>query len=328
MTGPRPGGLLRWMLRIVGSAALIALLFVVLPTNAILSALSELSLPVFGLCVAGFLLAHVFGIVKWQLMLRIAGCRLLWLSASRCYLFGLFGNVFLPSLVGGDVVSVALALQRTSNRLALVLGTLLARLLDLIVLGPAAVLGLFLLQNARPFAFDVGLSTGGLAAIIPVLAIVGASATLLAVRRSRRLRRIIGQLHDAGRAIGRRPVAFLSALVAAMLQHASLLGLAVVLGKAIGLDLPLALWLFAWTGAKIAAFLPAGQAGIGTREAAFAAAVAPFGIEAPLAVAVSLAWEAVLLTACLAAGALGLSLGGSATLALLRKPEAKASLAT
>ena len=316
------------MLRIVGSAALIALLFVVLPTDPILGALSALSLPLFSLCVAGFLLAHVFGIVKWRLMLDTAGCRLSWLFVGRCYLFGLFGNVFLPSLVGGDLVSVALALQRTTDPAALVLGTLMARLLDLIVLGLAAALGLFLLQGPRSVALDVNLPTGGLDGVITVLTIMGVSAALLTLRWSPRLYRFIGQLREAWHAIWRRPAALLSALVAAMFQHASLLGLTIMLGTALGLDLPLALWLFAWTGAKIAAFLPVGQAGIGTREVAFAAALAPFGIEASLAVAVSLAWEAVLVSACLLAGALGLLLGRSAAPASAGKPESRASLAT
>lgn len=321
---------MRWMLRMVGSTALIALLFVVLPAESILAALSGLSPALFSLCVIGFLLAHVFGIVKWRLMLCTAGCPLSWRFVGRCYLLGLFGNVFLPSLVGGDLVSVALALQRTSNRTALVLGTLMARLLDLIVLAVAAVVGIFFLRNVASVAFDAHLPTALLAWAIALLAVVGIGAALLASRWSKRLRRIVSQVRGAWCAVRRRPDALLWALVAAIFQHMSLFGLAVMLGAALGLDLPLAVWLFAWTSAKIAAFLPLGQAGIGTRDAAFAAAVAPFGAEPSLAVAASLAWQTVLVSACLVAGALGLLLWARRPVAvsLPREAEPRSFLTT
>jgi peptidoglycan/LPS O-acetylase OafA/YrhL len=52
---------------------------------------------------------------------------------------GLFGNIFLPSLVGGDVVRAGMAFLHSRSKSAIVLGSLMDRVQD--VLGLAAVTG-------------------------------------------------------------------------------------------------------------------------------------------------------------------------------------------
>src|SRR2546422_3892717 len=65
---------------------------------------------------------------------------------------------------------------------------------------------------------------------------------------------------------------------------------------------PLRAWLFAWPLAKISALLPVTQGGIGVREVALAALVAPFGAAPVLTVAVGLVWEAIIVAGGLLAG--------------------------
>ena len=75
-----------------------------------------------------------------------------------------------------------------------------------------------------------------------------------------------------------------------------------------GLALPLRVWLFAWPLAKLVAVLPLTQGGIGMREAALVALLAPFGAPGPLVLAAGLMWEGVIIAGGLIAGASALAL--------------------
>ncbi len=49
---------------------------------------------------------EVLATARWQLLLRVQGIALSWLRALAIVIIGLFFNMFLPGLVGGDVVRV------------------------------------------------------------------------------------------------------------------------------------------------------------------------------------------------------------------------------
>src|ERR1017187_3492574 len=67
--------------------------------------------------------------------------------------FGLFGNVFLPSVVGGDTFMVALAVQQTEKRAGILVASLLNRALDLLALLLLAAGAVrLLLSQAFPFS--------------------------------------------------------------------------------------------------------------------------------------------------------------------------------
>jgi uncharacterized membrane protein YbhN (UPF0104 family) len=92
------------------------------------------------------------------------------------------------------------------------------------------------------------------------------------------------------------------------LVQTTLLVLTARLGVYCGLVLPLRVWLFAWPLAKLAAVLPLTQGGIGVREAALVALLAPFGVAGPLVLATGLVWEGVIIAGGLVAGATALVL--------------------
>jgi uncharacterized membrane protein YbhN (UPF0104 family) len=78
----------------------------------------------------------------------------------------------------------------------------------------------------------------------------------------------------------------------------------VVMAQAMGIEAPVAMWLFAWPLAKLIALAPISLGGIGVREVAIAGLMAPFGVDAALVVAQSLSWEVVLIGSGLLAGLL------------------------
>jgi uncharacterized membrane protein YbhN (UPF0104 family) len=68
----------------------------------------------------------------------------------------------------------------------------------------------------------------------------------------------------------------------------------IVLARAVGLDVGPDVWFFAWPLAKLLALAPISISGLGVREAALAALMAPFGANPAVVVAVGLLWQSVL----------------------------------
>jgi hypothetical protein len=64
------------------------------------------------MALAGYFAGHTLGAVKWNTLVGAArreGGRLTVRDTAGCYSAGLFANLFLPTVVGGDVVRAALA---------------------------------------------------------------------------------------------------------------------------------------------------------------------------------------------------------------------------
>ncbi len=110
---------------------------------------------------------------------------------------------------------------------------------------------------------------------------------------------------------GRRPARVLAALVLGIAIQSSFALLTAVIARACGMNLAACVWLFAFPLAKLAALLPVTQGGIGVREAALAALVAPLGGPPVLTVAVGLVWEAIIVAGGLLAGLVSFLLGRS-----------------
>src|SRR5262249_32709611 len=106
----------------------------------------------------------------------------------------------------------------------------------------------------------------------------------------------------------RRPQILVFGWLLGTLIQASFLVLTARLAVYCGLVLPLRLWFFAWPLAKLVAVIPVTQGGIGVREAALVALLAPFGAPGHLLLAAGLMWEGVIIAGGLIAGATALAL--------------------
>ena len=304
---------LRAVLRISGSVVILTLLLYFLPIDKLWAGMRRVSPSLAILVLLAYMAAHIIGVMKWRLMVNLAGAGLSFAGAARCYFAGLFANLFLPSLVGGDVVRAGLALRLGRSKAGVLLGSLLDRMLDVVVLtliaGTSALLlpGTLDPQGRRVFwtiAAALGIGAGVALAIL----------ALLARRRfSFRMRRRLVRVRQAWRSMARRPQYVLLAMSLAVVIQVSFVALIARIGEACGLDVLLRVWLFAYPMAKLIALLPISQGGIGVRELALAALLAPFGAPAVLTVAAAFVWTAVNIAGGLLAGLASLFLGRSAT---------------
>lgn len=282
------------------------LLFRLLPGRQVWQTLGSLPARLWVMVLAGYLGAHCIGVGKWRLMVNVAGAGLDVPQAARCYFAGLFGSLFLPSLIGGDLVRAGLALRLGRSKAGALLGSFLDRMIDFAALTLLAGVGELLVPGALDAQGRKIFLLLGAGALLGAVAVAGVIALLPVGRLSYRMRRRVVQLRRAGRSMARQPGAMLRALSLAVVAQLLFIELSVLLAKACGLDLPFCVWLFAWPLAKLSAALPITQGGIGVREAALAALLAPLGAPAVLTVAAGLAWEAIVVSGAVVAGAASL----------------------
>ena len=292
-----------------GSALVLYLLFRLLPGRQVWQALGLLPVQLWLLVLLGYLAAHCVGAAKYRLVLNIGGAGISVRQAARCYFAGLFGSLFLPSLIGGDILRLAMALRVAKSRAGVVLGSVVDRISDFAALallagiGAALVPGALDLRSRKIFEMVSGIA-------ILAIAIAAVVIAVLPVRRfSFRMKRRFVRLRGAFRSMMKQPAAMLRALSMSVTVQIIFIVLNVMLADACGLHLHFRVWLFAWPLAKLAAAVPITQAGIGVREAALAALLVPFGATAVLAVASGLAWDAISISGAIAGGIFALIAG-------------------
>jgi glycosyltransferase 2 family protein len=298
----------RWLpavLRWIAGLAVLGVLLYFLPLATVRKAIAQIPAWLFLAALAGYLLAHTLGIVKWRMVVNAAGAELDFATSAQCYLGGLFGTLFLPSIVGGDVIRLAVGLRRTPRPAAVLAGNVLDRFLDVAAQSGLALLGLILLpgslpENLRHTARKALLVCAASIVVLAALTIFSHKALLAG--RSVRFRRRLARLRHALRSISRQPNKLLLGWLVGTLIQSTFLLLTARLAVACGLVLPLRLWLLAWPLAKLAALLPLTQGGIGVREAALVALLTPFGAPSHLVLAAGLVWESVIIAGGLLSG--------------------------
>ncbi len=292
---------LRW----IAALLVLGILLHFLPLKLLGQAIERVPFARFFLILVGYLLAHAVGIAKWRMVVNAAGARLDFATSAQCYTGGLFATLFLPSIIGGDVVRLAVGLRRSPNPAAVLAGNVTDRFLDMCAQAGLVLLGVILLPGSLPKTLGQEMRLGML---IAGGTLFGATLLSLLISkpllrgRSVRFRRRLARLRHALTSGWRRPhILILGWLLGTAIQT-TFLTLTALLAISCGLFLPLRVWLFAWPLAKLAALMPLTQGGIGIREAALVGLLSPFGAPAHLVLATGLVWEAVVIAGGLLAG--------------------------
>src|SRR6202040_3428627 len=299
---------LRWL----AAAVVIGVLLRFLPLHLLAEAIRRVPATTFFAILLGYLCAHAVGIAKWRMVVNAAGARLDFRTSAQCYTGGLFGTLFLPSIIGGDVVRLAVGLRRSPNPAAVLAGNVADRFMDVAAQAGLVLVGILLLPGALPAPLQgqVQKALFYLGAGFAVLILCG----LLLYRpllggRSIRFRRRLARLRHALRSVSGAPPVMVAAWLLGTAIQATFLVLTARLAESCGLFLPLRDWFFAWPLAKLAAVLPLTQGGIGIREAALVGLLSPFGAAPHLVLAAGLVWEAVVITGGLVSGLCAFLLG-------------------
>ena len=298
--------------RIAASLLILATLVAFLPFHKITAALRIIPASVWVGVIAGYLVTHLIGVAKWRLTLHLSNANVTFAQATRCYYAGLFGTLFLPSVVGGDVVRMGLAFRIEHNRAGVVLGSLVDRVLDTLSLAIVAGIGVLLLPGTlSPHHRQAFVAL----AIVFSASMAAAVALLLFLPWQKlpfKLRRISVKVRRAARAIAARRQYVLISFALGIIIQMMLVVLSATIAGACGLHVQFRTWLLVWPLAKLLALVPLTLGGLGIREAGLVALLTPFGVAPALAVAAGLAWESIVIGGGLCAGLISFLLGGSA----------------
>lgn len=302
------GSMKKWLIRAAGSALVLGLLFWFLPWRAIVEGFARVPLGLMPWVIALFMLGHVVAAAKWWMLL---GRGLPFILALQAHFAGLAANLGLPGAAGGDAVRAGLAHLSMQDGPKLAAGSVADRLIDTLGLACLSVIGLVLLKGQGG---NAGVAVQAVAFVLVVTAGVmfafpGIVARVWGIWPKLPGRGIAMKVADAFGGLGRKPLVLISALFISMAVQVLFIYLAVQLAQAVGVQVPMAAWLFAWPLAKIIAVLPISLGGLGVREASLAALLVPFGADAAQVVASGLVWQAVLYVSG-AIGAVVLAISG------------------
>lgn len=289
-------------LKVLVSGGLLALLFILLPWEEVRGAFLRLPPGTWFIVLAGFVAGHSVGVAKWRLFVNAGHAALRARDAVQCYAAGLFANLCLPSIVGGDVLRAAMAARITRRPEAAFLGGVIDRITDMVAMVILVALGGALSRTTVP-----GWGAQAIAVALVLGAIVTAIGAPLILRLPvsrwpRRLRRPVGRSLVALRRLARNPGAATAALGLSLTIQGSFVLLNRMLGHAIGIEVPVAVWFLVWPLAKIASLMPISLGGLAVREATLAALLAPFGVPFAVGVVCSLLWQTVLIVGGLIGG--------------------------
>jgi uncharacterized membrane protein YbhN (UPF0104 family) len=289
-------------LKVLVSVGTLTLLFALVPWHEVRRASGQITLAIWIVAFCGFIAGHSLGAAKWQMMVNAGRPNLRWFAAAQCYAAGLFANLCLPSIVGGDLLRAALAGKATGRPEAVVLGGLADRVGDLAISGLLIILGGMLAGGAL-----VGWRSQVAGLCLPIGLCIGLACLPLIFHRGlsrwpMRYRRLIARSLIALRRLRQNPQTALRALLISLLVQSGFVLLNAWIGRAIGIEVPLAAWFLTWPLAKVAGLAPISIGGLGVRDATLAALLASFGVPPALSLAASLIWQSVVIAGGLLSG--------------------------
>src|SRR6266404_4660119 len=165
------------MARWAAALLILGILFYLLPVAPLRNALSRVPLTRFIAVLLIYLVALTGGITKWHTVVNSAGARLSFAASAQCYTSGLFGALFLPSIIGGDVARLAVGISRSPHPAAVITGNVADRFLDVAAQLTLVSLGFILLPGSLPVALQAParhllFAGAAVAAIVLLLALI------------------------------------------------------------------------------------------------------------------------------------------------------------
>jgi len=290
-------------LKVAVSVGLLALLFVVLPWADVRTAVTRLPGRVWLGVLLGFVVGHQLGVFKWRLLVTADHAEFSVGEATRCYGAGLFANICLPSIVGGDVLRAVLAGRTTGHLEAAFLAGLADRVIDVATLALLILAGGLFAGRALPGWSGELLTVGIVLAAVALAALSPLVLRRPLARWPRRLRRPVGRGLVSLRRLARSPGRALGALALSLVIQSGFVMLNVWIGRTIGINLPVAVWFVAWPLAKVAGLMPISLGGLAVRDATFGALLVPLGVPMAHGVVAHLAWQSVMIGGGLLGGA-------------------------
>ncbi len=234
-----------------------------------------------------YLAGQVMSAYRWQLLAEILGLNGPFKEFLAYYFVGVFTNLFVPGLIGGDAAR-AVYLGKRHGRMTEAFASAIAdRGLGLLALfWLAAIAAIFLNFAHLPRSVTVPSAIVGAVALAGFVA--GPYLARLVPRLPSRLRGVAVAVPYL-----EHPVLLLPAIGLSLLLQISLAVCQCMLARGLGLTAPLTLFLLCVPIANVVASLPLTLNGLGLRESAYLVLLGMGGVARDDAIALGLLWFAV-----------------------------------
>ncbi len=280
MSGPPAPrrGLVRFGLRLLVGALLLALIISRIGTPDFGVPLGPRLAGGIGAAALLLLLGQSIAALRWKVVLGPGSPR--WGYLTRLYYVGGFFSLFLPTVVGGDVVRAAAAAQATRRPGGVIASVVIDRALGVLALACYGLLGLALapeMVSRLVEASRLRLPAAGavLAALAALLVLALVARWLL---RTPRVRAAALDGWQALRDLARSPRALLTAILLGFVVQGLYILLWVVLAVAVRLPVELETLLLSVPVVSVFAMLPVTLNGLGVREGAWLLLLGASGI--------------------------------------------------
>ena len=286
-SAPRKNPYGAFTIRALLGIAVVALLLRHYDARPVFHALARERPSYFAAAIALYIASQVMSAWRWQLLARLNSILGPFREYLAYYFVGVFTNLFVPGLVGGDAAR-ALYLGRRHDRLADAIASVVVdRGIGLLALfWFAAGCALTLRTVELPSRIVYVTVTIGAAALAGWLTspLLASLATRLGGRLARLVDPILPYL--------RRPAALVPAIILSLILQTSLAVCQYLLARGLGLEVPLATFMLCVPIANVFASLPITLNGLGVREAAYLVLFGYAGLAKPDTIALGLLWFA------------------------------------
>ena len=238
-----------------------------------------------------FNLINVVILIRWRIYVRALNIEASFLSIARYFSIGLFGNLFLPSAIGGDVIKTMGLCHKRAGKAKVVASVILDRLsgfASMVTVSTLAfIAGYHLLKDISLLAIIVTIAgvSGSVAFIISNEKIY--SYCCRAFQIFPRLQRGLMNVHYDIVLLKDRKRTILKAILISTVAHASLSVVWYILAKSLHQDIPLIYFLIFVPFTCFASSFPS-VGGLGAREAAAVYLFAKVGVDPGIAMSISL----------------------------------------
>lgn len=244
------------------------------------------------LAVAAYAILQSLSAFKWWLIARATNVYFPVHDAVPAYFIGMFFNLFLPGIIGGDTVRAYLVSQRAQPRsLPLLMGTIYAqRATGFAVMVILGFIGAAWLGGRSEALVRPALTITGIA----LIAVTGMLAALLGWRSaSRWWQQKIGKFSEGAFKFLTHPHTTLAVFAISFAYHIGLDGILLMLGYTSGMHA--SFWAYAAMVASLTviSMLPIAIHGLGVRELAAAQLWALVGVPRDAALLWALLWRAM-----------------------------------
>ncbi len=244
------------------------------------------------------LLMVALNTVRWQVLVAALGTRVAILPLTGYYFVCMFFNNFMPTSIGGDVMRVLDLAGHTGKKSSAMASILVERLLGLYALMPISVIAFILLYSSLPKRGIFLVAESGMAVLFLVGTILIRRTTLRKLQPLFRpfekwiakmgIREKGGRLYDHLDLYKGRMGVVLAAFVFSILSRVVWIVACWIFGRAIGLDLPPAVFFLLMPLVEVGRMLPISLGGVGIREGMFVIILGLFGVGPTAAVFVSI----------------------------------------